>query len=112
MGGVAFEDWERQRVDHAVGVVSTVSRNGQPHAAPVIVWFEGDDLRFETEPQDRKYKNLIANPRVAVLAYGSPKWGVLVRGRAEVLAPAPPGGGNAQIIVHPTSKSSWRRKEG
>lgn len=112
MGAVAFEDWERERLDHAVGVVSTVSPDGGAHAAPVIVWFEGDDLRFETEPKDRKYKNLIANPKIAVLVFGLPKWGVLVRGDAEVLAPPSSEGGNAQILLRPRSKTSWRRKEG
>ena len=50
-----------------------------------MVWFEGDGLRFETEPDSRKFKNLVSNPRVAITVFGSPKWGVVVRGRAEVL---------------------------
>lgn len=131
MTRVAFEDWERQRLDRAVGVVSTVSPDGGPHSAPVVVWLEGDDLRFETEPEARKYRNLVANPRVALCVYGQPKWGVVVRGMAEVMTPAhdaPPGphrgpdagpetgggtgSGNVQIVVHPTSKASWRKKEG
>ena len=42
------------------------------HAAPVMVWFEGDGLRFETEPESRKFKNLLRNTRVAVTVFGPP----------------------------------------
>lgn len=71
---------------------------------------EGDDLRFETEPASRKYKNLVRDPRVSVCVFGQPKWGVVLRGTATVLAVDERG--QAQVLVHPTSKSSWRRKEG
>jgi nitroimidazol reductase NimA-like FMN-containing flavoprotein (pyridoxamine 5'-phosphate oxidase superfamily) len=78
-----------------------------------MVWFEGDRLRFETEPDSAKFKNLTRNPRVAITVFGAPKWGVVVRGRAEVLTPGGPPGSReqAQILVHPESKVSWRRKE-
>ena len=66
-------------------MLATVGPDGASHAAPVMVWFEGDGLRFETEPDSRKFKNLSSNPRVAITVFGSPKWGVVVRGRAEVL---------------------------
>jgi nitroimidazol reductase NimA-like FMN-containing flavoprotein (pyridoxamine 5'-phosphate oxidase superfamily) len=94
-------------------VLSTVAPDGGPHAAPVMVWFEGDGLRLETKPDSRKFKNLVRNPRVAVTVFGPPKWGVVVRGTAEVLTRGgPPGSGEqAQILVHPESKVSWRRKE-
>jgi nitroimidazol reductase NimA-like FMN-containing flavoprotein (pyridoxamine 5'-phosphate oxidase superfamily) len=109
---VTFEDWERERLDHAVGVVCTLGPDGAPYAAPVIVWIEGDLVRFETEAEARKYRNLVSDPRVAVCVYGSPKWGVVVRGTASVVAEAPAAGANAQIAVHPVTKSTWRRKEG
>jgi hypothetical protein len=50
---------------------------------------------------------------VAVTVFGAPKWGVVVRGTAEVLKPGGPPGSReqAQIVVHPESKVSWRRKE-
>jgi PPOX class probable F420-dependent enzyme len=97
-----------------IGVLSTISPDGAPHAAPVQVWFEGNDLRFETEPETRKFRNIGRDPRVAITVFGSPKWGVAVRGRAEVLTPGGPPGSKeqAQLLVHPTSKVSWRRKEG
>jgi nitroimidazol reductase NimA-like FMN-containing flavoprotein (pyridoxamine 5'-phosphate oxidase superfamily) len=96
-------------------VLSTVGRDGNPHAAPVMVWFEGDDLRFETEPDSVKFKNLTRHPVVSICVFGSPKWAVVVRGAAEVLPPGTPGGGmadQAQILVRPERKVSWRRKEG
>src|SRR3981081_4362133 len=108
-----FEDWERERLERATGVLSTVGPDGGPHAAPVMVGCEGAGLRFETKPESRKVKNLSRSPRVAVTGFGQPKWGVVVRGKAEVLTPGgPPGSGEqAQILVHPESKVSWRRKE-
>ena len=101
-------------MERATGVLSTVGPDGGPHAAPVVVWFEGEGLRFETEPESRKFKNLLRNPRVAITVFGPPKWGVTVRGTAEVLKPGGPPGSReqAQILVHPESKVSWRRKEG
>jgi|SRR6266498_1922526 len=108
---VTFEDWERQRVDRAVGVVATIGPGGDPHVTPVQVWLDGDALRFETQPDSRKFKNLTRDPRVAISVFGSPKWAVVVRGKAEVLSPGGDGE-QAQIRVEPASKVSWRRKEG
>ena len=80
-----------------------------------MVWFEGDNLRFETEPDSRKFKNLIRDPNVSICVFGQPKWAVAVQGKAEVLTAGTPGGGTAdqaQILVRPEHKVSWRRKEG
>jgi nitroimidazol reductase NimA-like FMN-containing flavoprotein (pyridoxamine 5'-phosphate oxidase superfamily) len=108
---VTFEDWERERIDHQIGVVATIGPNGVPHAAPVGVWLEGEILRFESLPDSRKVRNLAANPAVAVCVYGQPKWGVLVQGRAEIDFPTQQGE-QAQVRVIPQRKTSWRRKEG
>jgi pyridoxamine 5'-phosphate oxidase-like protein len=75
------------------------------------VTVEGDVLRFETDPSSRKFRNLSRDPRVAIVVVGSPKWGVSVQGRAEVLS-AGGDGAQAQIRVVPRTKASWRRKEG
>lgn len=100
-------------MERATGVLATVGPDGGPHAAPVQVWFEGDGLRFETEPESRKFRNIARNPRVAITVFGQPKWGVAVRGTAEVLSPGTPGTRDqAQILVHPEAKASWRRTEG
>ncbi|MGH2720389.1 MAG: pyridoxamine 5'-phosphate oxidase family protein [Actinomycetota bacterium] len=110
-GTVTFEDWERERVRRAVGVVATLDADGSPRAVPVLVSIEGDGLRFETDPGSRKYRNLSRDPRVAVVVQGPPKWGVSVQGRAEVLSDGATGG-QAQIRVVPATKASWRRREG
>ncbi|HKT22156.1 MAG TPA: pyridoxamine 5'-phosphate oxidase family protein [Nitrososphaerales archaeon] len=46
--------------------VSTSSRDGKPHAAPVWGIWKGLRLYFETDPMSVKGKNLLANPRVVV----------------------------------------------
>jgi nitroimidazol reductase NimA-like FMN-containing flavoprotein (pyridoxamine 5'-phosphate oxidase superfamily) len=82
-----------------------------PHAVPVLVSIQGDGLRFETEPTSKKFRNLSRDPRVAICVQGSPKWGVSVQGRAEILDSGR-SGGQAQVLVVPLTKASWRRKEG
>jgi hypothetical protein len=93
-----------------VGVVSTLDADGAPHSVPVMLSLEGDGFRFETEPTSRKFRNLSRDPRVSVCVQGTPKWGVSVQGRAEVLDPGG-NGAQAQILVVPRTKVSWRRKE-
>jgi nitroimidazol reductase NimA-like FMN-containing flavoprotein (pyridoxamine 5'-phosphate oxidase superfamily) len=90
--------------------VSTLDADGTPRAVPVLVSVEGDALRFETDPASKKFRNLSRDPRIAVCVQGSPKWGLSVQGRAEILD-AGSGGGQAQIRVVPATKASWRRKE-
>lgn len=111
MPKASFEDWELERIDGKLGVVSTIGRDGSPHAAPVMVSFEDGALRFETDSDSQKLRNIERDPRIAVLVYGLPKWGVLVQGRAEVLSKGT-GREQAQIRVVPERKASWRRKEG
>ena len=82
-----------------------------PHAVPVLVSVEGDGLRFETDPASKKFRNLLRDPRVAVCVQGPPKWGVSVQGLAKILDSGG-GGRQAQILVVPATKASWRRKEG
>jgi PPOX class probable F420-dependent enzyme len=106
-----FEDWELERIDGKLGVVSTIGKDGAPHSAPVMVSLENGALRFETDSSSQKLRNIERDPRVAVLVYGPPKWGVLVQGRAEVLWKGT-GKEQAQIRVVPERKASWRRKEG
>jgi PPOX class probable F420-dependent enzyme len=106
-----LEDWELERIDGKLGVVSTIGKDGSPHASPVMISLEGETLRFETDSDSQKLCNIERDPRVAVLVFGQPKWGVLVHGRAEVLSKGT-GREQAQIRVVPERKASWRRKEG
>lgn len=111
MTRVEFEDWELERINGTVGVVTTNGRRGTPHAAPVGIKVEGGALHFETNSDSTKLANIDRNPKVAVLFHGPPKWGVLIQGRAEVLSRGE-GRDQAQVRVVPRSKVSWRRKEG
>ena len=109
--GPHFEDWERERTDGSLAVLTTIGRNGYPHSVPVMVrWVEGG-LRFESDSDSTKVRNLERNPRVSVLVQGKPKWGVLIQGRAEILSKGT-GREQAQVLVVPERKASWKRKEG
>ena len=111
MPTASFDDWELERIDGKLGVVSTLGKDGAPHAAPVMISLEDGALRFETDSDSQKLRNIERDPRVAVLVFGQPKWGVLVQGRAEVLWKGT-GREQAQVRVMPERKASWRRKEG
>src|SRR3954452_24634983 len=53
--------------------ISTVRPDGRPHVTPLpAVWADGA-LHFCTGPEERKAKNLAANPHV-VLTTGSSTW--------------------------------------
>ena len=108
---VEFEEWEQERLRSTVGVISSVGRDGTPHATPVQVSLEDGVIKFETDIGSRKHRNLVANPKVAVCVFGQPKWGVLVQGRAEVLSEGGPRN-QAEFQVIPRRKASWRKKEG
>ena len=107
---VHFEDWERERTDNTLAVLTTTGRNGYPHSVPVAVrWVEGA-LQFETDSNSTKVLNLERDPRISLLVHGKPKWGVLIQGRAEVLSKGT-GREQARVRVVPDRKSSWKRKE-
>ena len=111
MRRVNFEDWELERINGTLGVISTIGKDGAPHAAPVNVSVEDGALRFETNSDSQKLRNIDRDPRVAILVHGPPKWGVLVNGRAEILSRGV-GKEQTQLRMVPERKASWRRKEG
>lgn len=108
---VSFEEWELERIRGSTAVVTTIGRDGAPHAAPVRMNLEDGALRFETNSDSQKLRNIDRDPRVAILVHGPPKWGVLVKGRAEILSRGV-GKEQTQLRVVPERKASWRRKEG
>jgi len=108
--GPRFEPWELERTDRTLGVLTTNSRDGYPHSVPVGVRWEDGALRFETDSNAKKLRNLQNDPRVSILIHGKPKWGVLIQGRAEILSRGA-GREQSQIRVVPEKKASWRRKE-
>ncbi|MDG6990042.1 MAG: pyridoxamine 5'-phosphate oxidase family protein [Nitrososphaerota archaeon] len=64
--------------------VSTSSRDGKPHAAPVWGIWRGSAFYFETDPNSVKGKNLAANPRIVVHIQNGLDT-VIVEGTASVL---------------------------
>jgi PPOX class probable F420-dependent enzyme len=108
--GPVFEDWELERTERTVGVLTTNGRDGYPHAAPVGVRWEDGALRFETDSNAAKMRNIEADPRVSILIYGKPKWGVLITGTAEIISKGT-GSEQSQIRLRPERKASWKRKE-
>lgn len=93
-----------------MGVLTTNGRDGYPHSAPVGVRWEEGALRFETASDAAKMHNLQADPRVSILVFGKPKWGVLICGTAEIISKGT-GSEQSQVRVRPVRKASWKRKE-
>jgi PPOX class probable F420-dependent enzyme len=108
---VSFEAWELERISGTLGVITTIGKDGAPHAAPAIVNIEDGAIRFETNSDSQKLRNIERDPRVAILVFGPPKWGVLIKGKAEILSKGV-GKEQSQLRVVPERKASWRRKEG
>ncbi|MBA4865855.1 PPOX class F420-dependent oxidoreductase [Streptomyces sp. PSKA54] len=67
-------------------VVATVQPDGSPHASPVWVKRDGDDVLFSTTADRRKPKNLRHDPRVSVVVVppDSPYTYAEIRGTAEL----------------------------
>lgn len=63
--------------------VATVLPDGGPHAVPVWIGVEGEQVAFLTGPGSRKARNLERDPRVAisVTAHDNPMAVAIVRGR-------------------------------
>ena len=68
-----WTEGQRQLAAAELSWLSTVRPDGRPHVTPLLtVWFEGA-LHFCTGEQERKARNLAANPRVA-LTTGNNTW--------------------------------------
>ena len=64
-------------------VLTTTMPGGQPQTTPIWCNLDGDDVLINTMKQFRKYKNMLLNPKVTLLAYrlNQPLHNVEVRGR-------------------------------
>ncbi|MBC9726058.1 pyridoxamine 5'-phosphate oxidase family protein [Streptomyces sp. TRM68367] len=85
----AWADTEALLVGAELFWISTVRPDGRPHVTPLpAVWSEGA-LHFCTGPEERKAKNLAANPHV-VLTTGTNLWNkgydLVVEGEARRVA--------------------------
>ena len=68
--GISIPDSHRDLLVGAVNVVlTTVMPDGQPQATPVGCNLEGGEVLINTMKQFRKYKNMVVNPKVSLLAY-------------------------------------------
>ncbi|MFD9074028.1 pyridoxamine 5'-phosphate oxidase family protein [Streptomyces lasiicapitis] len=74
--GVAATPWSQARdaLEAArLSWISTVRPDGRPHVTPLSALWQGDALYFSTGPDERKARNLEANPEV-VLTTGTNLW--------------------------------------
>ncbi len=79
--------------------LATVGPSGWPHVVPVMYALtEAGDFEFDADGV--KLRNLSAEPRCALVVDGSPKRGVSVQGRAEVI-------GHERARLTPERKYSW-----
>jgi pyridoxamine 5'-phosphate oxidase family protein len=79
--------------------LATVSPMGWPQVVPVMYKLT-DDGAFEFDADGVKLRNLTAEPRAALVVDGSPKRGVAVQGRTEVI-------GHERARLTPARKFSW-----
>jgi pyridoxamine 5'-phosphate oxidase family protein len=79
--------------------LATVSPTGWPQVVPVMYKLT-DDGAFEFDADGVKLHNLMAEPRSALVVDGSPKRGVAVQGRSEVI-------GHERARLTPVRKFSW-----
>jgi len=91
---MAPDDIERllRQVDPAlVGVVSSVRRDGSPHAVPVWFSWDGQLVRIWSDPGRLWVRNVLREPRVAFTAQETerPYGAVIMRGHAEVSVDGP-----------------------
>jgi len=49
-------------------ILSTVSAEGKPYTVAVWRRWDGETIRITSDPNNRKHKNVLANPNVSVLA--------------------------------------------
>ena len=82
-----------------LGRFATVGSSGWPHVVPVM--FElTESGGFEFDADGVKLRNIVADPRAALVVDGSPKRGVTVQGRTEVI-------GHERARLTPERKFSW-----
>jgi pyridoxamine 5'-phosphate oxidase family protein len=102
-----------------LGRLATLAPDGSPHNRPVgFAWnaeFDTIDIGGRNLAASRKYRNIVADPRVSLvvddLATTNP-WsprGIEIRGTAEVLTAEPlrPGFTSDLIRIHPVRILAW-----
>jgi pyridoxamine 5'-phosphate oxidase family protein len=99
-GIVVFSDSEKEFLTtQRLARLATVGPTGWPHVVPVMYKLT-DDGAFEFDADGVKLRNITSEPRAALVVDGSPKRGVAVQGRAEVI-------GHERARLVPIRKFSW-----
>lgn len=82
-----FTNRERKFIEgNEVCRFATADASGMPHVVPVCYIFHGDSFYIATDYGTRKYRNVMENPRAAlVIDHYKPHRAVVVQGRVEVL---------------------------
>jgi nitroimidazol reductase NimA-like FMN-containing flavoprotein (pyridoxamine 5'-phosphate oxidase superfamily) len=74
-------------------IISTIGRDGYPHSVPLGYFRMGDDFYVGARENGQRYKNILRNPRVALMAEsGSSRQdikGVIIQGDAEAIRDRP-----------------------
>ena len=79
--------------------LATVGPTGWPHVVPVMYKLT-DDGSFEFDADGVKLRNITAEPRAALVVDGSPKRGISVQGRTEII-------GHERARLIPSHKFTW-----
>jgi nitroimidazol reductase NimA-like FMN-containing flavoprotein (pyridoxamine 5'-phosphate oxidase superfamily) len=82
--------WDEFMAERPLGVLSTVSADGMPHAVPVEVVVRDRKVYAWAHSASAKVRNAEAQGRAAMVAYKG-HVGVLVRGRVRLLHPGDAG---------------------
>lgn len=92
-----------------LGRLATVSTDGTPHVVPVCYIYHGGKLIVATDYGTKKYRNVLANDRVAfVVDVYRPNRGILVQGKAQILETGP---GFREVYRLFYKKFSWVRAD-
>jgi pyridoxamine 5'-phosphate oxidase family protein len=103
------------RQERLLGRLATSDREGQPHVVPVGWSYDEALGTFDISGRDfaatRKYRNVLANPRAAlVIDDVLPPWqprAVHVQGPAQAVPADPATSAPALIRITPTKVTSW-----
>lgn len=81
---------ERFLTKNELGRLASISPDGMPHVVPVCYIYRAGKLLVATDYATKKYRNLLANDRVAlVVDVYRPNRGILVQGKGKIIEAGP-----------------------
>jgi PPOX class probable F420-dependent enzyme len=60
------EAYHNLLISTALAHVATIGTQGEPQSTPVWIGWDGEHIRFSQTKRQRKYRNLLRDPRVAL----------------------------------------------